>query len=147
MAENTGPKQAGRGAGRRFRPGQSGNPAGKPVGARHRITMLAEKLMEDEVDDIVRTVVTAAKSGDLAAARLVLDRIAPPRKGRPIHLSLPKMTSAGDVAAAVSAVANAMGQGELTPEEAASVAAVLEMRRKALETIEIERRVAALEQR
>jgi hypothetical protein len=35
----------------------------------------------------------------------------------------------------------------LTPEEAASVAAVLEMHRKALETVEIERRVAALEQR
>jgi hypothetical protein len=39
------------------------------------------------------------------------------------------------------------GQGELTPEEAASVVAVLEIRRKALETVEIERRVAALEQR
>jgi hypothetical protein len=40
-----------------------------------------------------------------------------------------------------------MGQGELTPEEAASVVAVLEIRRKALETVEIERRVAALGQR
>lgn len=40
-----------------------------------------------------------------------------------------------------------MAQGELTPEEASSVAAVLEIRRKALETVEIEKRVAALEQR
>jgi hypothetical protein len=111
MAENTGLKQPGRGLGRPFRPGLSGNPAGKPKGSRHRITLLAEKLMQDDAEQVVRAVVTAAKSGDMTAARLVLDRIAPPRKGRPVHVPLPEMTSAGDVAAAVSAVANGMSQG------------------------------------
>ena len=77
----------------------------------------------------------------------ILDRIAPPRKGRPVQVSLPEMTSASDVAAAVGAVAHAVGLGELTPEQAPSVAPVPEIRRKALETVEIEERIAALEQR
>jgi ubiquinone biosynthesis protein UbiJ len=37
--------------------------------------------------------------------------------------------------------------GEITPEEAAIVAGVLEVKRKALETAELEKRIAALEQR
>jgi Family of unknown function (DUF5681) len=34
-----------------FSKGQSGNPAGKPPGARHKATMLAEKLMGDDAGD------------------------------------------------------------------------------------------------
>ncbi len=37
-AENTAPKQRGR----PFQKGQSGNPAGKPPGTRHRVTQLVE---------------------------------------------------------------------------------------------------------
>ena len=139
--ENSGQKQ---GSGR-FRKGQSGNPAGKPLGARHRVTVLAEKLMEDDAESVVQAVVTKAKKGDMAAAKLVLDRIAPPRKGRLVKFCLPEMSSADEIGSAVGAIACAMAKGELTPEEAASVAAVLEIRRKAFELVEIEARLLALE--
>ena len=43
VATNTGIKQ--RGPGRPFKPGQSGNPAGKPKGARHRTTLAVEALL------------------------------------------------------------------------------------------------------
>jgi len=36
--------------------------------------------------------------------------------------------------------------GELSPEEGAAVAAILEVQRRAVETVELERRLAALEQ-
>ena len=51
-------------------------------------------------------------------------------------------------AAALEATAKAiaaMAEGELTPTEAAAVVALLESYRKAFETVEIERRLAALE--
>jgi hypothetical protein len=77
------PEIAGRIQGGRFVPGVSGNPAGKPPGARARATRLAEKLMAGDAEAVVNAVVTAAKGGDMTAARLVLDRIAPPCRGRP----------------------------------------------------------------
>jgi hypothetical protein len=44
-------------------------------------------------------------------------------------------------------VAEAMGAGEITPEEGAAFAAVLEVKRRAIETTELEARVAALEEK
>jgi len=138
--ENSGGKQVGR-----FRSGQSGNPAGKPKGTRHRLTVLAETLMEDEAGEVARAVIAAAKGGDMTAARLVLERIAPPRKGRPVAFDLPPVDKAEDVLSALGAILMAVSAGEITPDEAGSVAALLELKRKAIETIEIERRIAALE--
>jgi len=59
MTEKSGQNQAGR-----FQKGMSGNPSGKPKGARARVTQLAEKLLDDDRDAIVRAVIAAAKGGD-----------------------------------------------------------------------------------
>src|SRR5262245_56236506 len=101
MADNAAAKQRSRGPGRPFTKGRSGNPAGKPRGARHRVTMLAEKLMQDDTEAVVRAVVEAAKGGDMVAARLILDRIAPARKGCPISFSLPTIETAADLTSAL----------------------------------------------
>jgi hypothetical protein len=83
--------------------------------------------------------------GDMAAARLVLDRIYQPRKGRAIKLDLPKVETAAGLMAAMGVVIDAMAQGEISADEATAVAGVLELRRRAIETMEIEARLAALE--
>jgi hypothetical protein len=145
MAETAAAKQRRRGRGRPFERGQSGNPAGKPRGARHRITMLAEKLMADDTEGVVRAVVNAAKGGDMTAGRLILDRIAPPRRGSPVSFALPAIKTAAGVTEALSAVAASMASGDLTPEEASAVASVIETKRKAIETQELENRIVALE--
>jgi hypothetical protein len=141
VAENSATKQRGT----PFKKGQSGNPSGKPPGARNKTTILAEKLMHDDVKEIVKVVVEAAKGGDMTAARLILERIAPVRKGRPVYFDLPPAKTAADIAAAMTAVTTAMASGDLTPDEAVTVASVLEMRRKALETEEFMLRLQALE--
>jgi hypothetical protein len=143
MTENSAGKQ--RGA--PFQKGQSGNPSGKPKGARNRTTVLAEKLMQADAKDIVRAVMDAAKGGDMTAARLILERISPVRRGRPVYLELPAVRTAADIATAMTALTTAMASGDLTPDEAATVASVLEMRRKVLETEEIELRLQALEEK
>jgi hypothetical protein len=68
--ENADGKQASR-TGGRFQKGVSGNPRGKPPGARHATTIMAEQLMEGEAEAVVRAVVAKAKQGDMRAARLV----------------------------------------------------------------------------
>jgi hypothetical protein len=57
-----------------WRQGHSGNPRGRPKGARHRATILAEQLMQGDAEDVVRAVIAAAKGGDMTAAKIILDR-------------------------------------------------------------------------
>ena len=83
----------------------------------------------------------------MTAARLVLERIAPPRKGRTVTFDLPPVETADDVVKALGLVVGAVAAGNLTPDEATAIAGLLETKRKAIETLEIERRVAALEER
>jgi len=68
------------------------------------------------------------------------------KKGRPVSLQLPSIKTAQDVVAAVGVVADAVGAGDITPNEGQAVASILEAKRKAIETVELEGRVAALEQ-
>jgi hypothetical protein len=131
----------------RWQPGTSPNPAGKPKGTRHRVTRAVEALLEGEAEGLTRKAVELALAGDTTALRLCLDRIAPPRKDRPVTFKLPPIGTINDVAAAISATLAAMSRGEITPSEAATVAGVLDVKRRALELIELEQRVAALEQR
>jgi hypothetical protein len=67
-----------------FEKGESGNPAGRPRGARNRATLLMENLLADDAEAIGRKAVEMAKGGDMAAIRLCMDRLAPARKGEPV---------------------------------------------------------------
>lgn len=113
MADNSTGKQRGK----PFEKGKSGNPAGKPKGARHKTTLLAEKLMQDDAENIVNAVLKAAHNGDMTAARIVLDRIAPPRRDNLVRFTLPKIERASDAATASAAILDAVAEGELTPAE------------------------------
>ena len=128
----------------RGRPFQPGNP-GRPKGAKHKTTILAEKLMADDVEGVVKAVIDAARTGDMAAARIILDRLVPVRKGRPVEIELPPVKTAADVLAAMAAVLDHVAEGEITPDEGATVAGILEVKRRTLETVDLERRLAALE--
>jgi len=104
-------------------------------------------MMADDCEAVVRAIIDAAKGGDMTAARLVLDRIAPPCRGRRVRLALPPIVGAADLVKALAAVADAMARGVLSAEEAQAAAAVLEHHRKAVETLDLERRIIALEEK
>jgi translation elongation factor EF-Tu-like GTPase len=102
--------------------------------------------MADDTEAVVRSVVDAAKGGDMTAARIILDRIAPPRRGSPVSFKLPTIETAADISKALSAVMASVACGELTPDEATAISGLIETRRKVIETRELETRVIALEQ-
>jgi uncharacterized protein DUF5681 len=77
----------------KFKPGQSGNPSGRPKGSRHKTTLAIEELLDGEAEEITRKAIEKAKDGDTAALRICLDRLSPPRKDRHIELSMPKCIS------------------------------------------------------
>ena len=81
----------------------------------------------------------------MTALRLTLERIVSPCKDTPVTFLLPSMTSAADASRAMAAVLEATSRGDLTPGEAAAVAALVEQYRKTLELTELEARIVALE--
>jgi hypothetical protein len=97
--------------------------------------------MEEGAEAIARKVVDMAKEGDISAARLVIERLVPVAKERPIFLALPATGSAEGVAQAQAAILQAVAAGDLLPGEAATLAGIVEARRKAVETQALEARV------
>ena len=142
-ADNAAPKQRGR----PFRPGQSGNPAGMAPGTRHRATRAVEALLAGEADGLTRKAIEAALGGDMTAMRLCLERLAPPPRTRTVTVpDMPDLgTPAGLLAASARLIAAVAG-GELAPDEAATLAGLLDRHRQAIETSDLAERMTALEQ-
>lgn len=128
----------------RFAPGNPGGP-GRPQGSRNAATLILDQLADGEAGDILRRVVAEARGGDMRAAEMILSRAWPARKGRRVSVDLPRVDTAADVTAALGALLEATATGSLTPEEAASIGSLLESKRRAIETVDLEQRIATLE--
>src|SRR6478672_6677485 len=137
---NTGEKQDGR-----FKPRQSGNPSGRPRGARNRTTQAVEALFDGEAETITRKAIELAKGGDTVALRLCMERLCPPRRDRPVSFTMPVIESVADVTKASAALLEAVASGELTPSEAAELGKLVEAHVKAIELTDIQARLDALE--
>ena len=141
VAENTAGKQRGR----PFRPGASGNPAGRPKGARNRTTVAVEEILDGEADAIARKAIELALDGDTVALRLCLERIAPAKRERPSPFTLPKLETAADAVQASAALVQAVAAGELTTGQAAELGKLVESFVRAVEAADLEERLSALE--
>jgi hypothetical protein len=124
---------------------KAGNP-GKPKGTRHRATLIAEALIDGSGELLVKKCVEMALGGDAAAMRLVMERLCPPRRERPVSLAMPKINAASDLIGAAAALTDATAAGDITPGEAASLSALVGNVAKAIETVEIVARLERLEE-
>jgi len=141
------PENSGRKQDTRFKPGNSGNPAGKPKGTRNRATLAMEALLDGEAEALTRKAVELALEGDTTAMRLCLERVAAPRKDRPVSFALPKLETAADAVLASAALLQAVAVGELTPTEAAELSKLVAHYVDALKVSALEERLAKLETR
>lgn len=128
-----------------FRKGASGNPTGRKPGTRCRATVLAEQLIEGQAEEVVQKCLQMALEGDSTAMRLVMERLVPPRRERATPLRLPDLGDMENLPVATRTVLEQVAAGELTTGQAADVGRVLELHRRNVELVELERRVAALE--
>jgi hypothetical protein len=135
--------------GRPFQPGNAGRfqpgNAGRPKGARHKVSLAVEALLDGEAEGLTRKAIQLGLAGDLTALRLCMDRIAPPRKDRPVPFSAPTITTAADAAVAAAAIVQAVADGELTPSEAAELTKIIEGYARILEVADHEERLKRLE--
>lgn len=147
LTEITGKKQLKTPIDGAFPKGKSGNPKGRPKGARNKATLAAEALLDGDAETITKKAIELAKAGDLTAIRLCLERILPVRKCRPLKLNLPKIEGPGDILKAVNAVLAAVSTSQITVDEADGLLRTVEAARKALETEELHRELDDLHSR
>ena len=103
--------------------------------------------MQSSAAEIVEVVLSAARGGDMTAARIVLDRIAPAPRDRPTRLAMPAINTTEDASSAMSAILAAVAAGNITPSEGQALASLVDGFRKTLELAQLEARIAALETR
>lgn len=132
------------GGGGRFAPGNR-HGRGRAAGSRNNASLVLDEIAAGEAGSVLRRVLEQALEGDLKAAEMLLARVWPVKRGRPVRLSLPPVDTAAGVAAALGALVEAVAAGDVTPEEAAPIGSLLETRRRAIETVELEARLRELE--
>ena len=89
----------------------------------------------------------SAKSSANQAANMLAPYEVPKRAAQDerVTIDLPKMDKAEDLPVVQDAILAAVTSGHISPEEGVRISAIVEAKRKALETLDQERRLAALE--
>jgi hypothetical protein len=124
----------------RFQPGQSGNPAGRPKNK--TAATLLRKAIADDMPDIITSLVGLAKNGDVAAAKVLLDRVCPPLKAQAMPISL---SVNGSLTEQGNEVINATLAGQIPPDIGSQLITALSHQAKLIEIDELTKRVEALE--
>jgi hypothetical protein len=127
----------------KWKPGQSGNPKGKPKGV-GSVQKLREEIGE-QIPAIINQLLAAAKNGDVQAARLLLERVLPPLK--PVEQASPLTLPDGSLTEQGRAVLAAVGAGELPPGQGAQLITAIGSLARVSVIEEIAARLAALEEK
>ncbi len=128
----------------KFRPGQSGNPMGRPRGIKDRRQRYIESI-EEVVPEILELIKQKALEGDTTAIKLVLERVLPLRRAEEWVVELEALRGAETLSLKAMAVINAIADGEVSTEAGANLMNSIGHLAKIIETDELCRRVEALE--
>ena len=124
----------------KFKPGQSGNPAGRPKD-KTPATLLRKSIV-NEMPEIVKTLVDSAKNGDIQAAKVLLDRICPPLRSQ----ALPIEVEMGDTLPNTGGnILSAILSGDIPPDIGSILIKALTDQGKLIELQEIAERLKRLE--
>ena len=127
----------------KWKPGQSGNPKGKPRGV-GSVQKLREEIGE-QIPAIINQLLAAAKNGDVQAARLLLERVLPPLKA--VEQASPLTLPDGSLTEQGRAVLAAVSAGELAPGQGAQLITAIGTLARVAEIDELEQRIRNLEEK
>ena len=126
-----------------WKPGQSGNPKGRPAGTGEVAKLRAA--IADRVPELLAAMMARALEGDVGAARLLLERAIAPLKAaeQSQALSLPDGTLTEQGRAVLASVAS----GELAPGQGAALLGAIGTLARVTEIDELARRIEVLEEK
>ena len=136
-ADSNGLKRAARG-----RPFPKGN-GGRKLGSRNRATVVAQSLLENEEQVLVRKAAELAKGGDTAMLKFLLGRLLP--RERLVKLDLPSTDFADDAVEAVGQIMREVTQGRISPSEGAALATLVNSYTAAIDMADVVKRLDSLE--
>jgi len=109
--------------------------------ARTRFDSLAAENIERVFEAVMAAIV---EDRDMAAARLLIDRIIPSRRGATVNFSLRPLKTPEDCALAYADLLDDVGAGRLTPEEAQTISAIVAKRAELFPSVELAAEIEAL---
>lgn len=126
-----------------WKPGVSGNPKGRPKGQGPFAAVREE--IAGHMPAIITRLAEQAKEGDVAAARLLMERIYPALKPVevPVPLELPGASLSDDGRAVLAAVAS----GVVAPTQGAALVAAIGALARVVEIDELSNRISILEEK
>ena len=124
-----------------FQKGKSGNPGGRPRGAKDKRTELRE-LLKPYAPELIKRLVDEALEGDVSALRICLDKLIPNVRSKDEALNLPLT---GDLSQQGNKIIGALGNGTITPSEGSAVMSILQGQAKLVESDELIERIERLE--
>ncbi len=107
-----------------FKPGQSGNPKGRPKGIADRRTQWRDSLRA-ELPDLLARLLELAKAGDPNAIKMILDRVAPPLRSQAEPIELPALAKAVTLSDKAAAVIAAVADGSIGTDAASDLLGAL----------------------
>ena len=125
----------------RWKPGLSGNPAGRPAGTGDVAKLRSS--IAGNLPAILARLTAAALAGDTAASRLLLERVIAPLKSA--EAAAPVALPDGTLTEQGRAVMGAVAAGDLSPGQGAALLAGLGVLVKLTEADELARRISLIE--
>jgi hypothetical protein len=117
-----------------WKPGQSGNPKGKPRGTRHARTVLMEALGENS-EVLLNKLMAVAKKGNVQALRTALSPLLAPAADNVVRYKWgSKLETLEEIVSEGKSILIAVSEGKLTPRECEYLSKALERQRAALES-------------
>jgi hypothetical protein len=124
----------------KFKPGVSGNPKGKPKD-KTPATLLRKSIAE-AMPEIILTLIEQAKGGDVAAAKVLLDRCCPSLKPQAMPICLPVN---GTLAEQGGEIIKATLSGQIPPDIGSQLITALSNQGKLIELQELTERLSRIE--
>jgi hypothetical protein len=128
----------------RGRPFTKGNP-GRKSGSKNKTTLVAEALLKDEENELVRKGLELAKTGNVPMLKMFLERILP--KERSVCIDLPPIDGASDAVDALGAIIKAVATGQIAPSEAAALVTLVAAYARTINVADVELRLDNVEKR
>lgn len=126
-----------------YKKGQSGNPSGRPKGAKDKRLALRE-ILTPNAPELIQKVVEMALSGDAAALRICIDRLIPPIRAREQHISLNGLS--GTLSEQAGQIMAAIADAKLSPDEGTKLLSALTTQARLIESEELIERIERLEE-